>query len=48
MESQNNRRYVPPHKRLIGDSPAPSVESKFEKFLQNRGSTTNAIKSLTD
>jgi ATP-dependent RNA helicase DDX3X len=46
MEGKSNGRYIPPHKRVLGEvSTEALVESKFEKFLQNRGS---GIKCLSE
>ncbi|OMJ71285.1 hypothetical protein SteCoe_30546 [Stentor coeruleus] len=45
MEGKTQGRYIPPHKRAAMEESQPQTESKFERFLQNRGAT---IKSLTD
>lgn len=49
MEGKSKGKYVPPHKRALGEVPSaePPTQSKFEKFLQNRG-VESTIKSLTD
>ena len=52
MEGKAIGKYIPPHKRGMGEvstvTPAPPTESKFQKFLENRGSESSNIKSLTD